>query len=61
MAQHGLEPGAFVYIADSAMVTKDNLTKIGDNLFLTRLPFSYNETNRVVSEAVTEDNNENDL
>lgn len=56
MAQHGLEPGAFVYIADSAMVTKDNLTKIGDNLFLTRLPFSYNETNRVVSEAVTEDN-----
>jgi transposase len=55
MAKHGLEPGAFVYIADSAMVTEDNLAKIGDNLFLTRLPFSYNETSRVVSEAVTED------
>lgn len=54
MAKHGLEPGAFVYIADSAMVTEDNLTKIGDNLFLTRLPFSYNETSRVVSEAVSE-------
>ena len=25
MAKHGLEPGAFIYIADSAMVTKDNL------------------------------------
>jgi hypothetical protein len=37
------------------MVTEDNLAKIGDNLFLTRLPFSYNETSRVVSEAVTED------
>jgi transposase len=52
MAKHGLEPGAFVYIADSAMVTKDNLTTVGDNLFLTRLPFSYNEAARVVSEAV---------
>ncbi|HHB77408.1 MAG TPA: IS1634 family transposase, partial [Desulfobulbus sp.] len=52
MAQHGLEPGAFIYIADSAMVTKDNLTTVGDNLFLTRLPFSYNEAGRVVREAV---------
>jgi len=56
MAKHGLEPGAYVYIADSAMLTEDNLAKIGDNLFLTRLPFSYNETSRVVSEAVSEDN-----
>lgn len=52
MAQHGLEPGAFVYIADSAMVTRDNLTTVEDNLFLTRLPFSYNEAGRVVREAV---------
>ena len=44
MAKYGLEPGAFVYIADSAMVTEDNLKQIGDNLSLTRLPFSYNET-----------------
>lgn len=29
---------------------------IGDNLFLTRLPFSYNEAGRVVSEAVAEKN-----
>lgn len=54
MAKHGLEPGAFIYIADSAMVTENNLAMIGDNLFLTRLPFSYNEAGRVVSEAVAE-------
>ena len=29
MALHGLEPGAFIYIADSAMVTKKNLLAIG--------------------------------
>ena len=52
MAKHGLEPGAFIYVADSAMVTRDNLEMIGDNLFLTRLPFSYNEAGRAVSEAV---------
>ena len=52
MAKHGLNPGAFVYIADSAMVTRDNLEMVGDNLFLTRLPFSYKEADRVVSEAV---------
>lgn len=52
MAKHGLEPGAFIYIADSAMVTKENLRTVGDNLFLTRLPFSYNEARRVVSETV---------
>ncbi len=55
MAKYGLEPGAFVYVADSAMVTEDNLATIGENLFLTRLPFSYNEANRVVREAIAED------
>jgi len=54
MAKHGLEPGAFVYVADSAMVTKGNLEMIGDNLYLTRLPFSYKEASRVVSEAVAQ-------
>ncbi|TDI76828.1 MAG: IS1634 family transposase [Bacteroidetes bacterium] len=56
MATHGLEPGAFIYVADSAMVTEDNLTEIGNNLFLTRLPLNYNETSRVISEAIDEDN-----
>ncbi len=52
MARHGLSAGAFLYVADSAMVTEDNLKAIGDNAFVTRLPFSYNETSRVVTEAV---------
>jgi len=52
MARFGLSPGAFIYVADSAMVTEGNLKEIDDNLFVTRLPFTYAEANRVVSEAV---------
>jgi len=44
MAKHGLCEGAFVYVADSAMVTPKNLEALGDNLFITRLPFNYKET-----------------
>ena len=52
MARHGLAAGAFVYIADSALVTAKNLEVIGGNLFITRLPFTYGEAERVVSEAL---------
>jgi transposase len=52
MARHGLAEGAFIYIADSAMVTAKNLDAIGGNLFITRLPFTYKETGRVISEAL---------
>jgi transposase len=52
MARHGLSAGAFLYVADSAMVTEDNLKAIGKNAFVTRLPFSYKEASRVVAEAV---------
>lgn len=55
MAKHGLAPGAFLYIADAAMVTENNLRVIEKNAFLSRLPFSYNEASRVVAESVTED------
>ena len=41
MAKNGLAEGAFVYIADSAMYTLRNLEALGDNLFITRLPFNY--------------------
>jgi len=54
MARFGLQPGAFIYIADCAMVTGENLDIIGDNLFVTRLPFNYKEACRVVSEAIAE-------
>ena len=52
MARHGLGPGAFVYVADSAMVTKDNLDAIGPNLFVSRLPANYAECARVITKAV---------
>jgi transposase len=52
MARHGLAAGAFVYVADAAMVTPANLAALGGNLFITRLPFTYAEAERVVAEAV---------
>ena len=52
MARHGLGPGAFVYVADSAMVTKDNLDAVGSNLFVSRLPANYAECARVITKAV---------
>jgi len=54
MAAHGLAPGAFVYVADSALVNKSNLELLSDTLFITRLPFTYSEAYRVVEDAVSE-------
>lgn len=58
MAMHGLKPGAFVYVADSAFVTPDNLQKAKekDINFLTRLPATYKECARSISDAVLADN-----
>ena len=56
MASHGLQPGAFIYIADSAVVTQKNLLAIGDSiLFISRLPASYKECLRVIEEAIEKD------
>lgn len=57
MARHGLKPGAFVYVADSAFVTPANLKKAKDEnvKFLTRLPATYKECSRAVSDAVCAD------
>ena len=38
LAQYGVQPGAYIYIADAALVTADNLTALRDTLFITRLP-----------------------
>jgi transposase len=43
LAQHGVAPGAYIYVADAALVTEDNLAALGDTLFLSRLPATYNE------------------
>jgi transposase len=58
MARHGLKPGAFVYVADSAFVTPGNLEKAKEKnvKFLTRLPATYKECSRAISDAVFADN-----
>jgi len=58
MARHGLGPGAFVYVADSAFVTPDNLQSADQRKiqFLTRLPATYKECSRAIGEAVAADN-----
>jgi transposase len=54
MAKHGLSPGAYVYVADSAFVTEGNLDKADstETWFLSRLPATYNECARVITQAV---------
>ena len=52
LACHGVAPGAYIYIADAALVTEDNLAALEDTLFITRLPATYSECGRVIAEAV---------
>src|ERR687887_964180 len=52
LACHGVAPGAYIYIADAALVTEANLAALGDTLFITRLPATYSECERVIGEAV---------
>jgi transposase len=54
MAEFGMASGAFIYIADSALITEENLERLGDEtLFISRLPANYNECARVIHEAVS--------
>jgi transposase len=55
LASHGVTPGAYIYIADAALVTEDNLKALGHTLFITRLPATYGECARVIAEAVAGD------
>jgi len=52
LGQHGVAPGAYIYVADAALVTEENLAALGDTLFITRLPATYNECGRLIAEAV---------
>lgn len=52
LGQHGVAPGAYIYIADAALVTEDNLAALGDTRFITRLPATYNACGRLIAEAV---------
>ena len=55
LARHGVAPGAYLSIADAALVPEDNLQALGHTLFITRLPATYSECGRVITDAVTED------
>jgi transposase len=52
LADYGVRPGAYIYIADAALVTEDNLTALKDTFFITRLPATYSECGRLIEETV---------
>ncbi len=52
----GIQQQAFTYIADSALVTEANLAALEPGIgFITRLPATYNECDRVIRAAVAAD------
>ncbi len=53
MAQCGVAPGAFIYIADAALLTPANLREMGDEiLFISRLPASYHAHGQVIEQVL---------
>jgi transposase len=53
LASVGIDPAGSIYIADSALVTEENLSLMGDKtLFITRLPATFGEHQRVIEEGV---------
>lgn len=53
LSKVGIDPGASIYIADSAFVTEDNLRLAADTtLFISRLPATFGEHQRLIEEAV---------
>lgn len=57
MAKYGVDEGAFVYVADSALVTDKNLENAErtKTKLLSRLPATYESYNQVINAAVTLD------
>lgn len=56
MAENSIKKEGFIYIADSAMVTRKNLEKIGDGIqFISRLPANYKECSRLIKSAIEKD------
>ena len=51
LAQYGVPPGAYLYIADAALVTEDRLAALRDTLFIPRLPAPYSACGRGMAEA----------
>ena len=55
MKAHGLGPGSFIYVADSAMVSKANLKALSGNRFISRLPANYTVHDKLVEDALHAD------
>jgi transposase len=51
LAHHGVQPGAYIYVADAARVTEANLAALGDTLCISRLPATSNACGRIIAEA----------
>lgn len=53
LKKHGLDPAAFIYVADSALVTKENLDRLHElkQPFITRLPANYKAEQKAIDEA----------
>jgi transposase len=53
MAQHGVGEHEFIYVADSALATKDNLSKTKDEIrIITRLPENFGSCKELIGKAV---------
>ena len=55
LARYGVAPQAFIYLADAALISPRNLQQLRDKRFISRLPASYNEHERVIATAVGAD------
>ncbi len=53
LREHGVAEEAFIYVADSAMVTEENLARAGR--FITRLPATYNACEQAILKAIDAD------
>lgn len=56
LSKQGLEIGSYIYVADCAVVTEENLKALEGTYFITRLPANYKECGRAIKEAVEKDN-----
>ena len=53
LKRFGIDERAFIYVADSALVSRDNLAALDEGIrFITRCPASYAECNWVIQAAV---------
>ena len=52
LKKNGLDPSAYIYVADSALVSPDNLEALREQLFITRLPANYKAEQAAIAAAV---------